>query len=333
MKIIIDYLKKLLDPSGFMPRWNCGKWSESEGWLYILSDINIGISYIAIPLMIFFFVRKRKDVPFPRIFILFGLFIGFCGLTHIADAIMFWAPVYRLNAIILLVTAVLSTATLTALYKVLPQAFNLKSPAQLQKIIDKQILALQASNQKLKESEEQFKALVNNNPDIIILMGKDLEYKFLNESSGQITSRKIEEYIGKKPSDILPGQSNSKLFMEHLNGVLKTGKEDHYEVETVTEKKGVAYYEIDLIPLFDDKGNVNNVLTITKDVTQVKNNEAQLKTTIDRLEKLSKRLDFKRNVLQDFAYIVSHNLRSPTGNLMSLLNILKRTDDAEKKNS
>ena len=60
-------------------------------------------------------------------------------------------------------------------------------------------------------------------------------------------------------------------------------------------------------------------------------NEKKLNETIDSLNKLSKRLEYKRNTLQDFTYIVSHNLRSSTGNLTSLINLFKRTDDNKKK--
>ena len=332
MDTILDFLKKLFDASDFMPRWKCGRWNESTGWICILSDINIGISYLAIPLMIFFFVRRRKDIPFAKVFVLFSFFIIFCGLSHLADAIMFWHPLYRFNAIILLITALLSSATVLVLYKVLPEALHFKSPTQLQKIIDEQTQALKVSNKKLRESEQQFKALINNNPDIIMMIGKDLKYKFINESLGLITDRDIEKYIGKTPMEVLPeSETNKAFFIESLQGVFATGKGAHYELKTKTDRKGDAYFDISIIPLQDENGEVNNVLTLSKDITLIRNNEQQLISTIDRLEKLSKRLEYKRNVLQDFAYIVSHNLRSPTGNLMSLQDVYRRTTDPEMK--
>ena len=35
----VNFLRKLFDTSGFMPRWHCGKWGTGNGWVYILSDI------------------------------------------------------------------------------------------------------------------------------------------------------------------------------------------------------------------------------------------------------------------------------------------------------
>ena len=332
MWAFIDFFKKLFDSSGFMPRWECGKWSEGHGWVYILSNINIGISYLGIPMIMIFFIRKRKDVPFPRVFILFSLFIIFCGLTHIVDAIMFWCPLYRLNAALLFITAIVSSCTIIVLYKVLPQAFNLKSPQQLQKIIDEQTNDLNEYNQKLKESEQQFKALVNKNPDVITLIDKNLRYKFVNDSLCSLYGRELESFIGKSPLEALPNYPNSIIFTEHIKETFKTGKPVNYEVTALYENKGQVYYAVEIIPLFDNQGQVNEVLTISKDITKTRNDEAHLKDTIHRLDKLSKRMEFKRNVLQNFAYIVSHNLRSPTGNLVALIDIYKRTTDEKKKN-
>ncbi|MFP5041043.1 sensor histidine kinase [Parasediminibacterium sp. JCM 36343] len=331
MNSLIDFFNKLFETNGFMPRWQCGHWTEAHGWVYILSNINIGLAYLTIPMLMVYFIKKREDTPFRGIFILFSLFIIFCGLTHIVDAGMFWYPLYRLNAVLLFITALISTATVVALYKNLPAAFNLKSPAELQKIIDEQTAALQIANQKLKASEEQFKALVNNNPDVIMLMGKNLEYKFVNESVTSVSSKSITDFIGKKPTDIFSKHPNTPKFTKHLEDVFATGKNAHYEVESVTDKKGAGYFAINMIPLFSKEGEVSDVLAITKDFTEIKQNEQKLNETIERLDKLSKRLEFKKNTLQDFAYIVSHNLRSPVGNLSLLMDIYKRTTIAEKK--
>ncbi len=269
-------------------------------------------------------------MPFSKLFVLFSLFIVFCGLTHITDAIMFWYPLYRLNAVLLFITAIISTFTVVVLYKVLPEALNLKSPSQLQKIIDEQTKTLQIYNEKLKESEHQFRVLVNKKPDVITLIGRDLKYKFVNDSLGLLYDD-INSFIGKSPNEANPTNPNTPIFMDKIREAFKTGKQVNYDIETNSSKKGHQYYTVEIIPLLDMDGIVNDVLTISKDTTQIRDNEIQLNATIQRLDKLTKRLEFKRNVLQDFAYIVSHNLRSPTGNLGMLIDIFKRTTDEDKK--
>ena len=72
-----------------------------------------------------------------------------------------------------------------------------------------------------------------------------------------------------------------------------------------------------------------DVLIITRNITQQKMYELELKNNIDNLELLADQIEKKRKILENFTYIVSHNLRSPVANLAALLTLLKdEIDDA-----
>lgn len=129
---VLDFFKKLLDVADWPRRWECGIWSDFHGWLYILSDVTIWLAYFAIPVILVYFIQKRKDIPFLPMFWLFSAFILLCGLTHILDAIIFWWPAYRLSALARFATAVVSVATVLALIRDVPKALKLKSAASLE---------------------------------------------------------------------------------------------------------------------------------------------------------------------------------------------------------
>jgi len=126
MDQISEFFAKLFSTTDFPPRWHCGDWSRFHGWLYVASDVTIWLAYMIIPTLLILFIQRRRDVPFPPVFWLFGAFIVLCGTTHIVDAIMFWAPAYRVNALIRVATAVVSMATVFHLLKILPMALSLK---------------------------------------------------------------------------------------------------------------------------------------------------------------------------------------------------------------
>ena len=69
---------------------------------------------------------KRANIWKKPVFWLFGAFIVLCGTTHLVDAIMFWAPAYRVNAMIRVATAMVSMITVFHLIKILPQALSLR---------------------------------------------------------------------------------------------------------------------------------------------------------------------------------------------------------------
>ena len=94
---VAAFFALLLSPAGFPARWHCGRWTDFHGWLYIASDLLIWSAYFVIPFLLINFIRQRRDMPFDRMFWMFGLFIFACGATHLLDALIFWVPVYRLS--------------------------------------------------------------------------------------------------------------------------------------------------------------------------------------------------------------------------------------------
>jgi len=154
----MDFLSRLFDTSGFPPRWTCGNWTTGHGWLHILSDLGVWSAYVAIPCVLIYFLLRRRDLPFRKIFLLFGAFILACGTTHLMEAIIFWWPAYRLAGVIKLLTAVVSWATVFALIPVVPRVLAMRSPEELEQEIEARKLAereLQRVNAELERRVEQ----------------------------------------------------------------------------------------------------------------------------------------------------------------------------------
>jgi PAS domain S-box-containing protein len=129
----VDFLTRLFDTSDFPTRWHCGNWSVGHGWLHILADLGVWSAYVAIPCVLAFFVLRRRDIPFRKIFWLFGAFILACGTTHLMEALLFWWPAYRLAGVIKLLTALVSWGTVIALVPVVPQVLTMRSPEELER--------------------------------------------------------------------------------------------------------------------------------------------------------------------------------------------------------
>ena len=48
----------------------------------------------AVPFALVFFVLRRRDLAFPGVFLLFGVFILACGTTHLMGIWTLWHPDY-----------------------------------------------------------------------------------------------------------------------------------------------------------------------------------------------------------------------------------------------
>ncbi|MEH1766463.1 sensor histidine kinase [Nostoc sp.] len=129
---MLELLQNFLTESSFIPHGHCYLWKPNLVWLNIISDSLIALVYYSIPIILIYFVHKRKDFPFKLILLLFGAFIVSCGTTHVMDVWTLWHPTYWLSSFIKLITAIISLYTAIALLPIIPQALALPSPAQLE---------------------------------------------------------------------------------------------------------------------------------------------------------------------------------------------------------
>lgn len=157
-----ELLGTLVFSDSFIPHGHCYLWRPSLVWLHLLSDVFIALAYYSIPIMLLYFVRKRKDLPFDWIFLLFGAFIVFCGTTHLMEVWTLWHPDYWVSGVLKAATAVVSLYTAFALVRLMPQALSLTSPAQL--------AAVNAELQEQIEVRQQAEAQVRQ-------LNRDLEAK------------------------------------------------------------------------------------------------------------------------------------------------------------
>ena len=99
--------------------------------LFVWSNAAIAVAYYVIPFSLVNIVRKRKDLVFDWMLVLFGVFILACGTTHVLDIWTLWHPMYRLQVLIEALTALASLGTCVLLIRLTPQILQIPSPASL----------------------------------------------------------------------------------------------------------------------------------------------------------------------------------------------------------
>ncbi len=132
---MFEFFRHLLSTE-FMPHGMCYLWDPAVLWVNVISDAAIAASFYAIPFLLFFFARRRRNISFKWIFVAFGLFMLACGSTHVLGVVTVWHPVYRLVGLIKALTAVASVATFAGLIPMMPMLIRMPSPAALAREIE-----------------------------------------------------------------------------------------------------------------------------------------------------------------------------------------------------
>jgi len=221
---MLEIIQTLLSSRQYIPHGHCYLWQTPLVSLYVVSDALIAIAYFSIPALLIYFVRKREDVPFSNVFLLFGAFIVLCGLGHLLDIWTLWYPTYWISGLERALTALVSCYTALRLVELLPQFLAMKGPEQLE-ILNRQLeqqfeartaelvtanakLAREvqeriAAESALQQSQEQFSKAFHSNP-IACGISTIAEGRFIdvNTSFLNLFGYRREEVIGQTSAEL-----------------------------------------------------------------------------------------------------------------------------------
>ncbi len=178
-------------------------------------------------------------------------------------------------------------------------------------------------------SATDYMSLVNNNPDMISKIRKDMQVVYVNDAIWKFTDMPYDFFVDKTVAELSGSGPGPEFYIEKVQQVFNTGQSCCYQSEGWFDPD--LYFEFNLVPLESIDGEIQYVLSIVKNISENKRKEDELKKTIKEMEVLSDHLMYQNKVLQDFAYITSHNLRSPIANFKALLQIYEFFQNEDEK--
>lgn len=295
----MNFTNFLFDTSLWPARWHCGSgWTATLGWIHILSDIAIFLAYISIPAVLLYWCIKRRDIPFNYLLVLFALFILFCGSGHLVEAIIFWHPVYRFDGLVKFATAIISWATVLALLPVIPKVLDLPKVEKLNQILNRD---LHSSKKRLELS---FQGADVGLWDWDIVNNKMTFSSFFLQLLGDtedFAEKKYEEFLLQVHPDEQP------LFKEHMRKHLELREDFQCKFRMLVKGKYRWFHARGLAHWDENSAPVRMAGSFT-DIQDTIDTHQALSQTVNDLQHANKEME-------NFLYVVSHDLRAPLINI------------------
>lgn len=261
--------------TSFMEHGYCFNWEPALVWLHVGADIITGLSYYSIPVAMFYFIWKRRDLPFRTLFLLFASFILSCGTTHLFAAYTVFVPAYWPEGVLKAFTAAISATAAILLIPHLPQA--LKYPS------------LQAG---LDEIKELNKELNNKNAELqianysleklldpIYWVAEDAKIWRVNEAACTSLGYTREELLTMSIPDIDP-HFPAEMYTQHWIELKEAGS---IKLETQHKTRNGQLRDVEVVANFISfEGREFNCATV-RDISDRKKLETMLAHRISSL--------------------------------------------------
>jgi len=126
----------------------------------------------------------------------------------------------------------------------------------------------------IEQAEQRFRAFIDSATDWISIKDRAGRYLIVNPVCARAFNKKPEDFIGRKPEEILPSDV-AETIRRHDDEVMKSKKYFTYDETQYVDGRERHYHTL-RFPLTDHKGETVGVCTIARDVTAEKDLNEQL---------------------------------------------------------
>ena len=153
----------------------------------------------------------------------------------------------------------------------------------------------------------------------IIIIDAEGQTEWVNEGFTKLTEYTLGEAAGKKLEELLKSNNTDVVALQAMTEKMEQAIPFSEEIIFFKKSGERIWLALDITPVADELGNVTRIIVILADVSFRKEAEAnQVKMTQDL---------YKHNRdLEQFTYMVSHNLRAPVANALGLIDLIRKED-------
>ncbi|WP_323766367.1 sensor histidine kinase [Marinovum sp.] len=210
---------------GYMAHGMCLLWQPWLIALFMGSDLLIFAAYSLIPLAMLRVLRARPDIALGGLPRMFVAFILLCGLTHLVAVVTLWIPIYEVQGVFKLATALVSMATVAALFPLVPRIIALPSPAVLTEANDRltrEIAAHEDTLDQLRQSRRRLEDKVAERTQALERTNEELNIVLREAGNRAGNLKTLMEALAHRTARETSGpETFTRLFKSRLTAVVE----------------------------------------------------------------------------------------------------------------
>ena len=191
---------------------------------------------------------------------------------------------------------------------------------------------LRQANERLKQSEERYQRMIAEVRDYaIILLNRQGDIQNWNAGAELIKGYSAAEAIGNNFRIFYTNEDREKRLPESLlKHASKHGRAIH-EGWRVRKDGSLFWGSVVITALHNPGGGIIGFSKVTRDLTEKKTTEDQMKANAAQLDLKNKTLERLNEELSSFSHVASHDLKEPLRKIRTFVNRIEEIDFAPDK--
>lgn len=181
---------------------------------------------------------------------------------------------------------------------------------------------LRVTEEQLRRREREFKTLVENSPDIISRIDRNMRHLYANPAIERLTGLKAPAVLGKTKAELGMPRSVVRAWDDAAQAAFTTGVDQRLDFDHIIDGQ-MRYFSGRVIPEIDSYGNIESVVGIAYDVTERARMEKERDELLARERSARIQAETAARARDEFLAIVSHELRAPLNGIQSWAHVLE----------
>ncbi|GAA3612154.1 PAS domain S-box protein [Flavivirga amylovorans] len=170
-------------------------------------------------------------------------------------------------------------------------------------------------SQSLEAQKQKYSNIIANMNLGLVEADNDGKILMINQSFSEMSGYSEEEIIGKTGKELFLTEENAEVI-ETKDVKRRKGESHSYEIKVKNKSNEDRHWLISGAPNYNLNGELVGSIGVHLDITEIKKLELQKEKLLAKLEK-------SNDELQEYAHIVSHDLKSPLRSIDALVNWIK----------
>lgn len=184
------------------------------------------------------------------------------------------------------------------------------------------ISELRDTEEQLQRREREFKTMVENSPDIISRMDRDMRHLYVNPAIEKLAGLNASAFLGKTKAELGMPAAVVRAWDDAACAAFATGIEQKLDFDHSIDGQ-LRFYSGRVIPEIDRYGNIESVVGIAYDVTERARVEKERDELLTRERTARIQAETAARARDEFLAIVSHELRAPLNGIQSWAHVLE----------